>query len=135
MITSHTVHDILRRAFAPTQGGIVGLTNQILEACVGGDVTFTRVGDRCVCQRTVGGETQEVPLPLPPAGFRTILARIAALCNESSPNSVTPYGGEGLLPVQGPPLAVVRVAFVNTPNDQRLEVKGNAGDNGRVPVA
>jgi hypothetical protein len=123
---SQTAHDRLQRAFVPTQGGIVGLTDQLLEACVGSDVEFKRVGDRCICNWTVGGETQEALVPLPPAAFRTILARIATLCNEHTPNAVTPYGGEGLLAVKGPPPTVVRVAFVNTPNEQRLEVRRDA---------
>jgi hypothetical protein len=126
VITPQTADDRMQRAFAPTQGGIVGLTDQLLETCVGSDVEFKRVGNRCVCNWTVNGETKEALVPLPPAGFRTILARIAALCNEHSPNAVTPYGGEGLLPVKGPPPMVVRVAFVNTPNEQRLEVRSNA---------
>ena len=57
MIPSQTADDRLRRAFAPTQGGIVGLTDQLLEACVGSDVEFKRVGNRCVCNWTVNGET------------------------------------------------------------------------------
>ena len=64
-------------------------------------------------------------MPLPPAAFRTVLARIATLCSEYSPNAVSPYGGEGLLTVEEPPPTVVRVAFVNTPNEQLLEVRRN----------
>jgi hypothetical protein len=123
VIPSQTADDRLRRAFAPTQGGIVGVTDQLLEACVGSDVEFKRVGNRCVSNWTVNGETKEALVPLPAAAFRTILARIAALCNEHSPNAVTPYGGESLLTVKGPPPTVVRVAFVNTPDEQRLEVR------------
>ncbi len=126
MIQSQTDDGRLRRAFAPTHGGIVELTDQLLEACVGSDVEFKRVGNQCVCNWTVNGETKESLVPVPPAAFRTILARVAALCNEYSPNAVTPYRGEGLLTVKGPPPTVVRVAFVNTPDEQRLEVKRNA---------
>ena len=126
MIITQTADDRLRRAFAPTQGGIVGLTDQLLEACVGSDVEFKRVGNRCVCHWTVGGETKEALVPLPPAAFRTILARVAALCNEYSPNAVSPYGGKGLLAVKGPPPTIVLVVFVNTPNEQRLQVRRNA---------
>ena len=126
MIVSQTPDDRLRRAFASTQGGIVGLTDQLLEACVGSDVEFKRVGDRCICNWTVNGETKEALVPLPPAAFRTILARIAALCNEYSPNAVSPYGGKGLLAVKGPPPTIVLVVFVNTPNEQRLQVRRNA---------
>ena len=123
MIPSQMVHDCLRRAFAPTQGGIVGLTEQLLAACVGGDVEFERVEDRCVCRWTVSGDVQEATAPLPPAAFRTILARIAFLCNQRSPNSVTPYGGEGLLALAGQPSTVFQVAFVNTPNKQQMKLK------------
>ena len=131
MIISQTADDRVQRAFAPTQGGVVGLTDQLLEACSGSDLEFKRVGNRCVCNWTVNGETMEAVVPLPPAAFRTILARIATLCNESSPDAVTPYGGEGLLTVKGPPPTVVRVAFVNTPSEQRLELRPNAEGNHR----
>lgn len=124
MIPSETAHDCLRRAFAPTQGGIVGLTDQFLAACAGSDVEIRRVGDRLGCNWTINGETQAVSVPLPSAAFRTILARIAALCNDHRPNAVTPYGGTALLVVKGTPPRIVRVSFVNTPNEQRLEVKG-----------
>jgi hypothetical protein len=86
VIASQTVQDSLRRAFEPTQRGIVGLTEQMLQACVSGDVELTRVGDRCVWRWTIDGETQEAAAPLPPAAFRTILARIAVLCNERNAN-------------------------------------------------
>jgi hypothetical protein len=128
MISSQTVHDCLRRAFAPTQRGIVGLTEQLLGAFVGGDVAFEPVGDRCVCRWTVSGETQEATVPLRPAAFRTVLDRIAVLCNERSPNSVTPYGGEGLLAVKGQPATAVQVAFVNTPDKQQLKLKGSGAE-------
>ena len=67
------------RAFAPTTRGIVGLTDQLLEACGDGEVQFRRVVDKCICRWTENGATQEHPAPLSPAAFRTILARIAAL--------------------------------------------------------
>lgn len=128
MISSQTVPDCLRRAFAPTQRGIVGLAEQLLGACVGRDVSFERIGDQCVCRWSVSGETQEATVPLPPAGFRTLLARIAVLCNERRPNSVTPYGGEGQLVVKGDPPTLVQVAFVNTPDKQQLELRSSGAE-------
>jgi hypothetical protein len=121
VISSPTVDDFLRRAFAPSQRGIVGLTEQLLGACVGGDAAFERIGDRCVCRWTVSGETQEATVPLPPAAFRTLLARLAALCNERTPHSVSPYGGQGELSVGNPP-AILKVRFVNTSEQQKLEL-------------
>ncbi len=123
MIVSQTLPDWLQSAFTPTQHGVVGLTEQVLAACVGRDVAFKRVGDQCVCRWAVAQETQEVAVPLPPAAFRTLLARIAVLCNEHSPGSVTPYGGTGQLGVETRFPAVFQVAFVNTPGKQQLELK------------
>ena len=123
MIRFDTIPDRLQLAFAPTQRGIVGLTEQLLNACVGSDVEFERVGDRIVCHWTENGDTHDAAVPLPPTAFRTILARIAVFCNEFSPNSVSPYGGEGLLTVEGDPLTHFQVAFVNTPEKQQLKLK------------
>ena len=36
-------------------------------------------------------------VPFPRSAFRAILARIAVLCNEYQPNSVSPYGGDGVI--------------------------------------
>ncbi len=127
MIPSGTIYERLQRAFRPTQRGVVGLTEQLLGACVGGEVELERVEDRCVYRWTEGGDTQEAPVPLAPAAFRTILARIAALCNERSPGSVSPYGGRGELVVGA---SEVFVKFINTAQAQKLEVKSNPGWNG-----
>ena len=132
MIASQTIDDCLRRAFAPTQNGIVGLTEQLLAAFMDRDVKFERARDQLICRWTGNGDTQEATMPLPPAAFRTILARIAVLCNEHSPNSVTPYGGEGLLAVRGPCTTVFQVAFVNTPNQQQLELKSLGAEAGAL---
>ncbi len=102
------------------------MTDQLLKSCVGSDVEFKRAGDHCVCRLTVDGETTEVLAPRPPSAFRTIVARVAVLCNEYNSIAVTPYRGEGLLAIKGSPPTVVRVAFVNTPDEQRLEVKCSA---------
>jgi hypothetical protein len=47
---------------------------------------------------------------------------VAALCNERMPISVSPYGGRGEVAVDADPARVIRVAFVNTPEEQSLEL-------------
>lgn len=130
MISTSTINDRLQRAFRPTQHGVIGLTEQFLAACIGADLEIKRVGDRCVCLWTEGGNAEQAPLPIPPAAFRTILARVAALCNERSPGSVSPYGGEARLAVGE---AEVFVKFVNTPQAQELQVKNDRSGNGVPP--
>jgi hypothetical protein len=126
VIPSGTVHDRLQLAFRPTQHGVVGLTEQLLGACVGGDVEFERVGDRCVYRWTEAGDTQEALVPFAPAAFRAIPARVAALCNDRSPGSVFPYGGEAELVVRE---AELLVKFINTADVQKLAVKNVPGWN------
>lgn len=124
MIPSRTVADRVRLAFQPTPLGVVGLTDQLLAACAGSAVVFERVGERCVYRWTADGDTQEGTVPFAPTAFRSILARIAVLCQESCPESVTPYRGEGSLPVPGHPSEQLRVRFVNTPEQQQLTLIG-----------
>jgi hypothetical protein len=50
------------------------------------------------------------------------LARVAVLCNQRTPNSVSPYGGQGELLIGPEPTTTMRVAFVNTPDEQSLEL-------------
>jgi hypothetical protein len=109
---TETIHDHLRRAFAPTRNGVVGLTEQLFRvwASVGGETEFERVGDQCACRWTVNGDTQESPLPIPPAAFRALLAQVAALCG------APPHGGQAAL-------AGLHVGFVNTPEVQQLKLK------------
>jgi hypothetical protein len=59
--------------------------------------------------------------------LRALLARLAALCNEQTPNSVTPYGGQGQFSPGTSPPAVFRVAFINTAAEQKLELTNETG--------
>jgi hypothetical protein len=54
--------------------------------------------------------------------FRAILARVATLCNEFAPDSVSPYGGTGQFVLPSHPGVVVRVDFANTPDAQELRI-------------
>jgi hypothetical protein len=54
--------------------------------------------------------------------FRAVLARVAAMCNERSPASVTPYGGSGELVWGAGKPVVFKATFVNTSERQKLEL-------------
>lgn len=116
MTQTTTIHDFLRRAFAPTRQGVVGLAEQLLRvgASLGGSTEFVRAGDRCVCRWTLDGDTQEAPVPIPPAAFRALLAQIAVLCG------APPHGGEATVTNDS---AVLHVALVNTAENQQLKLK------------
>lgn len=113
----------VRRAFEPTRDGGVGLVDDLLGLCREQGLQLDWQADRCRV-RPLGARPEEsTEIPLPKSVFRAVLARIAALCNERAPGSVSPYGSEGELAVGTDPPTVFRVAFTNTPGEQRLEVR------------
>jgi hypothetical protein len=119
----------VRRAFEPTRDGVVGLVDGLLDLCREQGLRLDWRADRCRVHPLGGRPEGSTEIPLSKSVFRAILARIAALCNERVPGSVSPYGGEGELAVGTDPPTVLRVAFTNTPGEQKLEV-GRLGDPG-----
>jgi hypothetical protein len=106
--------------------GVVGLVDDLLRLCPEQGLRLEWQGDRCRIRFLTGGSEEATDVPLRKSGFRSMLARIAALCNERTPNSVSPYGGQGELSVGASPPVVLRVSFANTPSEQRLELMTEA---------
>ena len=67
-----------------------------------------------------GGSAGRIEVPLQKSVLRAVLARVAVLCNERKPNSVSPYGGQGEMSVDADPATAIRVTFVNTPDRTEL---------------
>lgn len=63
------------------------------------------------------------PISWPKSVFRAILARLAAICNEQKPNSVSPYGGEGEIATNGSPS--VKIHFENTTDRSMVSLNPN----------
>lgn len=114
--------DQVHGAFQPTERGVVGLVDELLAVCRDQAVLLDWSADHCRVRPLGAGLHEVTAVPLRGSVFRAILARVAALCNESKPNSVSPYGGQGELTVSADPAVVLRVAFSNTPSEQRLEL-------------
>jgi hypothetical protein len=127
----------VRGVFKPTPRGVVGLVDDLLGLCRVHQLRMDFQDSHCYV-RPLGTDVQDsLDVPLPKSVFRAVLARVAALCNEHHPGSVTPYRGEGEVVVPDPvsescvPPSTCYVAFTNTPSDQRLEVrfsKNSVGD-------
>jgi hypothetical protein len=123
MSTTAQVSEIFRRVLVNPTGGIVGLVDDLLRGCPESGLQLDWQAG-CCRVRSVGGDGKELlDVPLRKSVFRAILARVAVLCNERAPNSVSSYGGQGELSVDANPAAVFRVAFVNTPATQKLELR------------
>lgn len=119
--------DQLRKALGPNPGGVVGLVDDLLRVCRGNRVRLDYRDDHCHVRSLGADENDLVDVPMPRATFRAVLARVAALCNERVPGSVTPYHGDGELAITSGPPAVFRVAFTNTTLEQRLELQPLTG--------
>ena len=123
MKTLSPLSEQLQRAFEPTGRGDVGLVDELLELCREQGLQLDWRDQQCRI-RSLDAEPQEtVEVPLPKSVFRAILARAAVLCNECTPNSVSPYGGEGELAIGANSPTIFRVVFTNTPDEQRLEIR------------
>src|SRR5688572_16533494 len=85
--------------------GVVGLVDDLLTAC-------WRFNLHLDCQagrwrvRSAASQWEDLgTVPLRTSVVRAVLARIAAMCNELAPDSVTPYGGRGALALSTDPRA------------------------------
>lgn len=122
MIQLSPFSERLRTVFTPSPRGVVGLVDDLLEL---GREHGLRLDfhDGYCSVRPLDAVTQDaIDVPLQKSVFRAVLARVAALCNERVPNSVTPYGGCGELSVGSNPAKLLRVSFVNTATEQQLNV-------------
>jgi hypothetical protein len=130
--TASSPSDALRRVLDQPARGIVGLVDDVLMVCWDRGLHLDWRAGRCRVRR-VGGQWEDViDLPLRKSVFRAILARVAALCNEQNPSSFSPYGGRAELSIGQTRPATLKVMFVNTPAEQRLELEPSAA--GGVPA-
>ena len=119
--TSH-VSDVFWRILAQPTQGVAGLVDDLLKACREHNLQLDWQGNRC-CLRSLKGEWEDsINVPLRKSVFRAILARVATLCNEQTPDSVSPYGGQAELLVGLPRATLMRVTFANTLAEQKLQI-------------
>ncbi len=145
MIHSTLFADRVQVAFRPTRRGVVGLVDDLLDLCRLYQLRINFRDGHC-CVRRLGADAQEsLDIPVPKSVFRAALARVAAICNEQHPKSVTPYRGEGNIAVLPPvspcsekvPPSTCYVSFTNDLSDQNLEMRfctSSAGDGNRFTV-
>jgi hypothetical protein len=112
----------LIRALTTPLGGVVGLVDQILRVSLEHDLRLSWQAGRCRVTILKADPADQFEAPLQKSVIRAVLARIAALCNKPFPNSVSPYGGLGEVTIDADPARVIRVKFINTLQEQSLEL-------------
>jgi hypothetical protein len=143
MIRSTPFAERVQKAFTPTPQGVVGLVDDLLSLCRVHQLRIHFRDGHCSVRRLGADDRDALDLPLPKSVFRAVLARVAAICNEQHPQSVTPYRGEGEVAVPPPispngvPPSTCYVSFTNTPAEQHLEVRfsrSSSADGNRFTV-
>jgi hypothetical protein len=130
MNTPSQALESLRDAVARPTRGVVGLVDDLLKVCQEhGLVVDWQAGLWCV-RPLAGGPDAVIDQPPRKSVFRAILARVAAQCNERNPNSVSPYGGQGILSSGPGETALFQASFANTPDEQWLNLRPIAALNG-----
>jgi hypothetical protein len=113
----------LQAAIERPTSGVIGIVDTLLKACPGQDIRLDWQEGYCrVRVRTSGDEIGFATL-LRQSVFRAILARVAEICNEQFPRSVSPYGGQSRLPVGGDQRTWSRVTFANTSESSWLSLR------------
>jgi hypothetical protein len=122
MKTGTALADALAKAFDPPASGFVGIVDNLLQLCRGGDLELAWRSNACHVRIRQGTAEESLDLPLRKAVLRAMLARIAALCNQRQPGSVSPYGGRGEIHLGPDSPAVFSAHFVNTAGEQSLRL-------------
>jgi hypothetical protein len=114
--------DAIRRLLLHPTGGLIGLVDEMLSVCADHGLSIDWQLNRLRIQST-DGEWEEITDELPRKSvFRAILARVATLCNEVVPDSVSSYGGTAKLALPSHPAVVFRFEFANTPDAQEIRI-------------
>lgn len=127
----------LQQAFGPNARGVVGIVDELLALCREQPLRLEWHNGGCRVRRPGSAAQEAVDVSLPKSVFRAVLARIAALCNEQTPDSVSPYAGAAGLSAGTTPPTVFHAAFTNTPAEQRLELRyaGERSESAAAPSA
>lgn len=120
-------------ALEPDRRPVVGMANQLLDICQEHGLRLDWQDDRCFVRPVPAGPQEATVITLPKSVLRGLLARMAALCNEESPGSVSPYGGEGQFRIGRDASSEFRVSFTNTADQIALEVRRLIHEGAAIP--
>ncbi len=119
----------IRRVLSVPTDGVLGMVDELLAVASEHGLQLNWQADNCRVRFRDGDPREWIKMPLRKSVVRAALARVAVLCSQCNPNTVTPYGGRGELRVGADRMTTIRVAFVNTPDEQSLELTPLRNEN------
>lgn len=96
---------------------VLGLVVELVSLCCEQGLRIDWQNGVCQVRPCAPSPGVPVEVAIPESVFRAVLARVAALCNERSPGSVSPYGGQGELAADDDRATTCHVAFSNRPGE------------------
>src|ERR1700680_2805627 len=103
----------LTGALTTPSRGVLGMVDDLLAVSREHGSQLDWQAGHCRVRIRDGGPADWIEVPLRKSVVRAALARIAVLCSQRIPNSVSLYGGRGELLVGSDPTTAMLVAFVN----------------------
>lgn len=125
MIRSSCFRDNINSLFHSQEFGIVTLVDELIELSLDHGLRIRLLNGHCLAEQLMTTDKDLVEIPLPKSAFRAVLARIATICNDQHPQSVTPYRGQVKIDwrSQSGSTTVCQLEFVNTATEQQLEIR------------
>ena len=125
--THATAFTALRVVLEQPHRDVVGIVDDVLKLCHEHRLELDWHENQCRVRRNggtghenggTGHEDDVIDTPFGKSVFRGILARVAVLCNERCPNSVSPFGGKGQVFVGAEARQSMDASFANTRDEQ-----------------
>jgi hypothetical protein len=122
MKNSRLLLDHLESILLNPERGIIGIVDELVETSREHDLQVQWQAGCCSVVLAGGEPSDRIEVPMRKSVVRAALARIAALCNDRNPGSVSPYRGQGEITIDSDPSRTIRADFVNTQEAVSLEL-------------
>jgi hypothetical protein len=110
--------EVIQKELEHPTNGFVGVADCLLELGRDSDLVFEWRDQKCRVTRLDYRENAEfIEVPLSKPKVRAVLANIAVR------SRISPYGGEGMLKIQGEPKVAFQIELTNTAGKQHLTLK------------
>jgi len=119
---SSPIAEVLRPILVHPRDGVVGLVDDLLQTCRQYRLQIDWQLDHFQMRSPETDWEVLTELSIGKSTFRAVLARVAALCSQHHPASISPYGGRCELPSDAGDRTLLQIHFENTPSEQKLEL-------------
>jgi hypothetical protein len=133
-MTKSTLKAILNGTQKPPENGLVGFVDEVLEFCRSGPFRFYWKPQLVTVENLSDGVRETYPVTIRNSVMRAVVARLATLASRGRKEAINPYGGHGEIRDEQHPEVYFQIDFMNTEDEQHLEVVPVQSTNPNRPV-